>query len=192
MLTTASQRLEQAFTALGFKTQKEIAKAMDYTQATISNILNSGDELFMTNKLRTALKNLGINEMWVLYGIGDMLLPTAKLVEEPQAVYYTDMYSKQAITERYGKVVNDYRTRYRLTQVKVCERWHLDTGQLSSIINGSRDVSTTVLQNSLRFGNVNLNYVMGAVGGYYINESESTVINEIKQMLDDIKNKVKS
>lgn len=181
MLTTVAQRVKEVRARLEFKDQVDLANALKVEQVSVSNwergktIGNSSLEKFETK--------LCVRKEWLLFGSGDMFIP-GTVVKEPAVAYgKPNVWSEDAIRERFSKVLKDYGNRKQMQQKQICDEWDLNDSHVSSFIHGRKSISTSMLIAAIRYGNVNLNYIMGGVGGFY-NSLERSGSSEMKELID--------
>lgn len=184
MLTSVAQRVKEVRIRLGFKDQVDLANALGVEQASVSNwergktIGNPALEKF------EALLN--VRKEWLLFGTGEMFLP-GTVVKEPATTYgINNPWSEDAVRERFSKVLKDYGNRFQMQQKQICVEWNLNDSHVSGFVHGRKALTTTILQAAIRYGNVNLNYVMAGVGGFY-NSLEMNAGKQMEEMMQMLK-----
>lgn len=180
MLKTVAQRVKEVRRVFRYNEQADLAAVLKVKQASVSNWENG--KTIGNKNLDKFEEKLKVRKEWLLFGTGNMLMAGA-IVSEPSVGYSGDAWSENAICERFGKVMNDYKLRFGMKQKQVCDEWSLNETHVSGVINGQKPITTTIIQAALRYGNVNVNYIMGGVGGFY-NSIEMSENHQIKQLLE--------
>lgn len=184
MLKTVSQRLKELRIYLDVD-QRGLADKLGLKQPSV-NAWEKGGNLRQSS-LDLFKEKLGVNPQWLLFGTGEMFLPGYGEVNEPKVAYLKiDKWNESSVTERLSKVVGDYMVRFGMKQKQVSEEWQIGESHLSEVLNGYKPISTNMLTSALRYGNVNLNYVLGGIGGFY-NGLESSNSTDVKELIELVK-----
>lgn len=187
MLKTIAYRLKHLLSILG-KTQYEFAEALEVKQPSVNKWCQGGT--IAPANLNKIEEVYNVRQEWLLFGTGEIFHHAKNnIAEEPLVVYKSDKYTEASVTERFGKAVAMYCAQQNIKQKELCRLWNINETQLSSILNGNKPLSISILQSALRYGNINLNYVMGNVGGMFTTSStEKGIGNEdIKELIELVK-----
>lgn len=185
MLKTTSSRLKQLLVLLG-KNQYEFAAALQVKQPSVNKWCQGG--VISLANLQKIQDVFNVRQEWLLFGTGEMFSHNhSNRVEEPMIIYQSDKYTEAAIAERFSKAISAYCAQQNINQKELCKLWNINETQLSSILNGNKSISVSILQSALRFGNINLNYVMGNVGGIFTSTGNSAGSDDVKELIELVK-----
>jgi transcriptional regulator with XRE-family HTH domain len=193
MLTTEQQerglRVKQIREDNDIKSQAALGEKLSVSQETVSG-WESGKMAISKKNLEKFRDILGVSIPWLDHGVGEMYADdTKRVVREDAPVYHKNRWGMAAITVRFAKFTRDYMSRNKLNQRQLSEDWELQESHLSAVMSGTKPVTITILIAALRHGGCNLNYVIGEMGGLYVNnDSEPGVKDMLKQLLSKMDN----
>ncbi len=170
------------------KDQAQFAEALDMSQSAYSK-RETGFTKVTFEQLQKLEMKFGLSTVWVLTGDGHQLIPKVGETQEPVVVYFD--WSINSFRARFQQAIKEYQEQNGIKSQKiVSERLHIGETFLSKVMNDSKDVSVEMLINAHRYGNFNLNYIAGAVGGVFIgdnNYSDKKRIAELEERVDELK-----
>jgi len=187
-LKTPGQRLHLFRKSKKGLTQRAIADALELKAPSVS--LKESGAVPVTvddaNKLKAAF---GLSVGWLLAGEGEMLTNDAPILNEPSVSYQlkSHVWDSQNINERFRMVVDDSMMKLKLLQGELAERWKINKQLLSNVVHG-KDVSLAMLVSALRYGNVNINFILGGIGPMYNSDTSTSTPKDpmLLQILDEL------
>lgn len=187
LVTNTAKRIKEVRAHFKYKNQKQLADVLGVKQASVS-LWESGGNLRMNN-LNLFEEKLGVSKAFLLCASDEMFLPGRGVVNEPRVKYARDIWSEEERNQRFIKAVKTYMEKNDLKLGDLSEKWKLNYTHIGNVLNGFKSVSIGILVNAMRYGNININHVLGGVGGFYISEADMSADNrELLELLREEKN----
>lgn len=166
------------------KSQADFFHVLGLSQGAYSK-RESGITAITIKELELLEENFGLSKVWVLTGDGPELIGSTKSQRSSELLSFTTT----GLRARFQECIRDYQERKKINRKQIAEELHIGETYLSKLMNSEKEVTVQVLIDVQRYGNFNLNYIAGAVGGFYVGEnnySEQKRIQDLEQQVQNL------